>query len=497
MIKRAFSVIIFCLPEILFAQVPGDPTFNTNFETYGEAINKIIDTGADQIGCPGLLVGFGPTTNPVGTGYFQLSADLRRQCDKLNNFTTGATLSGGFSDPFSTRTFLPFTINAPRPTKSLNNLKTNEASRNRLNFLHFSDSTDRIQHSFDSEEFSISTNIEVTKLRISDSNFAVGQDGYAYQASINLVKRPVGGRSFGVGMFVNHRETRAFRNVLFADTAFPGGRDAGDLDLTLAGVRSFCSNLERGENKSSGIGLSAFYQQLISNTTSLAFEAGLSQSRKRYSFPICMFRVGNNPGEDVLFAGRINGRPKELSYYISSRIEKIVPLAGGLFIPRLSLTARRIQYSQFVERETGVPSGSSVSIFDFGTVSQLGAVPTGAALIYDSRTSTSLVSQLGATVVWPVRVQNGTGSLWFDVAYLHEFGDPNRLVSARFAGDFRAVPTRFTFKTNPIDRDVYRVGAGFELSGKRGSVVSLGTSVLLGDDLERSYSVSALYRWDF
>jgi hypothetical protein len=93
-----------------------------SYDTYSEALEGVLSLSRDLVGCRGLVSYDADMHNASGMppvvpdGFFQLSPALQRHCIKQLNGQTGATTAGGFSEPFSTRTFLPFTSDFLRPS---------------------------------------------------------------------------------------------------------------------------------------------------------------------------------------------------------------------------------------------------------------------------------------------------------------------------------------------------------------------------------------------
>lgn len=113
------SRVIFTIPCMILAtsteaQVPGSPSFNTDFQTYTEMLDKVFNLKSGATGCPG-LVGYGHDDSVLTP----LSPPLRELCRKVFNSNSGATLSGAFGDPFSSRTFLLFAVDTKQPVNDV------------------------------------------------------------------------------------------------------------------------------------------------------------------------------------------------------------------------------------------------------------------------------------------------------------------------------------------------------------------------------------------
>ena len=78
-----------------------------------------------------------------------------------------------------------------------------------------------------------------------------------------------------------------------------------------------------------------------------------------------------------------------------------MPMANGVIVPRLALQTQYVRHGAYQENETSAPAGTGIS-----TAS---AERTGTALIYESRETTSVAVELGATMIWPVSGYAGAG----------------------------------------------------------------------------------------
>jgi uncharacterized protein YhjY with autotransporter beta-barrel domain len=88
---------------------------------------------------------------------------------------------------------------------------------------------------------------------------------------------------------------------------------------------------------------------------------------------------------------------------------------------------------------------------DLGAYTESGDTPMTLA-IYE-QTRTSLRSQLGFQVTNAFKLPTGVLVPQFNAEWLHEYRDPQRMLSAHFAGDLRPDPVELHFLNNPPDRD--------------------------------------------
>jgi uncharacterized protein YhjY with autotransporter beta-barrel domain len=96
---------------------------------------------------------------------------------------------------------------------------------------------------------------------------------------------------------------------------------------------------------------------------------------------------------------------------------------------------------------------------DLGPYTESGDTPM--TLAVNEQTRTSLRSQLGFHVANAFKLSTGVLVPQLDAEWLHEYRDPQRMLSAHFAEDLRPDPVELHFLNNPPDRDwfVIRVAA--------------------------------------
>jgi outer membrane autotransporter protein len=96
---------------------------------------------------------------------------------------------------------------------------------------------------------------------------------------------------------------------------------------------------------------------------------------------------------------------------------------------------------------------------DLDPYTESGATPM--TLAVNEQTRTSLRSQLGFQVASAIKMAKGVLVPQLNADWLHEYRDPQQMLSAHFAEDLRPDPVELHFLNNPPDRDwfVIRVAA--------------------------------------
>ena len=158
--------------------------------------------------------------------------------------------------------------------------------------------------------------------------------------------------------------------------------------------------------------------------------------------------------------------------------------------PRLGLNYKRTEIDGFRERgrnvvELGTPPSTPP-----------GTPPgTGLELVYNSQHENSLTSVLG--LYGSVAISTGLGVLipQTTLEYVHEFQDPQRVITFRFAEDLNR--NTFRFQNDPPDRNYFNLGAGVVLQLARGIAPFINYRALVGYNEQRSHTVTAGVRVEF
>jgi uncharacterized protein YhjY with autotransporter beta-barrel domain len=120
---------------------------------------------------------------------------------------------------------------------------------------------------------------------------------------------------------------------------------------------------------------------------------------------------------------------------------------------------------------------------------------TGLELVYDSQRENSLTSVLGAYGSVAISTSFGVLVPQTTLEYVHEFQDPQRRITFRFAEDQARVP--FRFQNDPPDRNYFNLGLGVVAVLPHGISPFLNYRALVGYNNESSYLVTAGVRIEF
>lgn len=481
-------------PTLTFAQSTDAGTFLT----FGDAIDAIIEPGRELRGCSGLDQSgsgvFFDADEFVGTnfptGWSDLSPALQSMCQKPSNQTSGATLGGAFGSPFSTRTFLPLSINTERPTAPVD---TAGIGRSRSNFASFITAKDASQGH-------LSFGITGSFVDTDTTNFGPGQSGEEVQAVLSYQKELSGGRQFGIALDLGRTTSESGTIFDFSsDNNFDRSEDAIQATLDLAA--DACNGLGPAERDTNNAGLSFYYDQPLAAASRVVFQGRLSHKRGNLSDPLCIYRVGNAPTDDKLFAGIIDSKSRQTSLDLAVTLQTRRQMFGGTVVPRIGLAAHLTDRPGYTQTETSAEGVSITTIADeiFRPDQQTATVTaedTGLALSVDDAFTRSVSSEIGATFLWTVAGLRKQSVISFDIGYVHRFSD-DKEVTAHFAGDGRETPTTFSFDSGPSDSDYFTVGLGYSAVSRNNMVTQISASALLGDQFEDRLSLGLSFGMAF
>jgi outer membrane autotransporter protein len=126
---------------------------------------------------------------------------------------------------------------------------------------------------------------------------------------------------------------------------------------------------------------------------------------------------------------------------------------------------------------------SNTKISDYG---ERGS--TGVELKYDDQWINSLQSVLG--VQGSAAFSTGLGVLvpQFNADYIHEFANSQRFINVRFAEDFRATPTKFTFQNDVPVRNYFNLGTGLMMVLPNGWQPFVNFRAMVGNEQFNNYA---------
>lgn len=482
------------LPASLSAQVPGNPGFGTDFQTYDEAILRLIEPFQLLLACDGVVLFDPDAVPPEPPGFSDLSPALQNICRKPSNASSGGTLSGGFSDPFSTRTFLPFTIDTSRPTpQPPPDVPTEQAF---VSFLPVRDGAEYLSGLYSGPDYWLRFGFEINDYRVSDTDFEVGQSGTGIRADVVFGHQLSNGSVFGVGLSAGKSDADATRNAsLFSDTV-TFSRAQSDVDATVASVRNFCDSLDRGSQDGTALEARAFYVGSLTAASSFQLFGSVRKSESETRNPLCIFRLGENFGDDRLFAGYLSAEPKETAIRFGASTEHRRNIGKTTVLLRAGVSAENRNIKGYTQTENPTNPSAPVQGLDSGLAYTIPLATTGLALEYEDRDIFTITTEIGVRFVWDIGTPRNPGAAWFDAAYQRAFGDLDNRIFASFAGDGRATPTRFTFQGNPVDRNLVTLSTGLDYFVSNAFKSSLFVSASFSD-IAQSYRAGAALTWQF
>ncbi|MEM6482615.1 MAG: autotransporter outer membrane beta-barrel domain-containing protein [Pseudomonadota bacterium] len=487
------ALCLLFISQSVLAQVPGKPEIDTEYRTYSDAIIGLLDPLRANTFCPGL-----PSSSVVSgdeDGFNQLSQDLQRVCTSIPNGSSGGTLSGGFAEPFSTRTFLPFTVDSTRPTPPTpSDSPTNSSQAGQLAFSILPTGNEPGYYSgvFSGYEYWVAFGLEAVSYRVNSSDFETGRSGAGFRGDFALGRQFTNGSVLGIGISYEKINTDLSQNpFLFEESS--ASRSPSSIAIALANVENFCRNLVRGEEDFETFEAHAFYAGNLSQSTTFQVFGGVRHTKSDVTSPLCIYQINDTVGQDSVFASYLSGSPEVVTASLGARAERRWVAGNTLLLLRAGAEAQNRWLDGYTQNEVPVDA-SSPPINENGN--PISVFNTGLALKYEDRDVFTVTTELGLRSVWEFGGPRNPGAYWIDASYQYVFGDTDERVSASFAGDGRAVPTRFTFRGNPIQEHRITVGTGIDYFISEQLATSLFVSGSF-TDLTESYRVGASLNWQF
>jgi hypothetical protein len=250
-----------------------------------------------------------------------------------------------------------------------------------------------------------------------------------------------------------------------------------------------CGQPSGGEFNSDEFGGSIFTAARLGDAGFVAAEFGGAVFDQRYAKKLCLQHISDLEIATV-YAGTLKGSPD--AYRIDAQLRGGYDFVAGplLVSPRAGLDFSWWKIAAYSENEVRAPGNS---ILMGGT-----PFPTGADLRYADQDFASLQSRLGLIVAMPLAARRDwIVTPFIEGTYIHEFQNEQRDIVARFVEDFRANPTRFSFKTDAPDRDFFELGGGINTQFRQRREFFFGGKAVLGNSLFDSFSVHAAIRLRF
>ena len=147
-------------------------------------------------------------------------------------------------------------------------------------------------------------------------------------------------------------------------------------------------------------------------------------------------------------------------------------------------------YDHAIGRFTiGPRVGLNYSHIEIDSITERGQ--TGLELIFDADRASSLQSVVGLQASAAISTHFGVLVPQFYADWTHEFSNNQRTMTARFAQDFRANPTKFTFQNDRAERNFFHLGANFSMVLANGVQPYVTFKALLDHAFFNNYVASA------
>lgn len=496
---------------VIAASCPSQPQAQSvqRFETYGQAVTNLLGMGVHSIPNQYCRISALPISNEPG-----LSGRLNQIChDPINGRTNGssggASLGGGLLSVQSIRTVSQFltrrevtqnqSAGASEVTQIQNSspyflLGTNElySRAEAPTYLQNGSALELTSGSFrlESGQSHIFGSVASRSETVASTDYQAGYAATLRSATLGVATRFAPGLSVGIQMSYG---TLSGASVSSGVLGLGNITPVSDLALT----KFDCKLPDTLSFNKSEYGGSVFSTVDLFGGI-LAAEFGVSRSRATTGRSLCLLdgtSFASNP--EIVWKGIINTQQIELRS--DARLRYIYNLTSGTIIigPRLGLDGFLTRILPYEETET--PVGSDCISTNFAPCSGARAIfnTTGAGLAVNAQTITSIQSRSGMFFAVPMTFSDARFTPFFEATRVHEFANGQREIVARFAGDNRANPTWFSFKTNAPDRNFYELAGGFSF-GLPGTSVGLITARrTIGNDLYDSRTVEGSVRIPF
>ena len=491
------------------AQTFDDPPTDT-FRDRSEAITILLHTrgfGASVV--PGDdAMSFG-TNCRLGTTASELSGggvireigpNLSRHCDGPSNISGGSVLGGGLFSLGATRTVSQPVLDMGETVPAETVSSRSAPSVLRFNLVPADPVTSPGGSNLGSAAIAGPGWRSYGELRYfdvseSETLFSNGMSGDGWGGAVGVVWELSQGGSFGLELSTERlegRSTQRGRIIAPLSTTLVADPDA---PVDAATYQSFCGLPPGGSARTERTDATVFGTAELSGGLRLGYSAGVARVRQSYDNSVCIISdsIGSpldNPITQAaeLFAGRVAGRVAAKNVAGALTLFRDFPNGRAVLTPSFGLEVGRLSIDGYTETET---PGSGTSLAVSG-----GARPTGTTLTYEPRDIDSLKARLGIGMQFPMD-RRGRSLAFVNAVYVHEFGDGQQRIFARFSEDGRADPFRFSFLGAPVDRDYGELSAGLSIPVGRQGHFGLGAQALVGHEFSDSVTLSGSFSFSF
>ncbi|MDW9433495.1 autotransporter domain-containing protein [Sinorhizobium meliloti] len=505
----ATVVLCGCLLISTQAAAQSLPPLRTNFETYSQAISRLLGAGSAICGFTTTVDDLtilpnnpDPFAPPPRSG--PIGPNLSRHCtpNTDTNLAGGSVIAGGMSSLQSTRTVSQFDV-ARRRSEPCDPSEDEECAEidgeNEIVSNYFyqdgathsggafssllDDGRGRLDANlyFPSEGFAIFGQFEYEDFRQSSTRFEPAKDldiftaevGVQWNLSAESIIGLTGSYSGASGVSLGPEQVTV--------------RSAPNLDPPIVFTGNFeneCGVPRNGKIDTDDFSGSVFYQTKWMENGFLAAEVGANRGRIKYRNSACTINLDENlvPPTTSQTAGIISGNPELFGLSANFNAGYDWDYIGVNFGPRLSLDTSWTNIDEYSETESA---------------GRLGFPITGTSLRYEEQDIMSVQTRIGFAVSKPFSFNNSTIVPFVQLDYIHEFENDQRRIKATFVEDGRPDPFAFTFKTNPPDRNFFELNGGLLLEISDGGVAYVNGRVVLANDLVDVFGVTGGLRVRF
>lgn len=483
---RFFVACVFS--NALSLSSPGALAENLQFDTYSDAIDGLIFDGSNDPTCEKLML---TVSGPNDDEIVGITGGLAQVCNvKTRNIFEGSSLSSTFSSPIPTRGYVPLSFGTlappppPRPPTPSHEKSDLVLSSRGIG---------------SAGQFSIGVNLEFEQQERDADAFSPSssqdRSAVALTASYHLANKAVLGLTLARGRLLG-RGSGAMIDL--SDEELVKNRDQTP-EQTTASVLAFqdlCAGLGEEVRRGDETRLGLFGSFPVGGEANLSIWGATERRVVDYAYTSCS-AVIVDAGPNEFYASRITGEQVNRLYNLGFDFRWPILLGGQFFVPHLGLSAQRLHVDPRIENDEATPTGLTVDQVINNETNAEDVLPTGFELAYDGAKYDSLQSRIGVTWFRPLGTRGQDGVIWADLTHVFEFGQTDRVVTARFAGDQRADPTRFSFNTAQLDQSYFELSFGGQRALGRGLVLLGQASAVLGYTGRDDWRVVAGVRMNF
>jgi len=506
----SFGFLFLAADNVAAQEIPEDFRFDTLDEATRFLLGLGVGAGGGNLVSCNLLDFDVEQDDPV---LDQLSADLGAHCrNPSDNINSSASLGGSMGSYQATRTVSQYNF-----SEKLGGSDPNGGPR--ASFAEqfaIASNSDRIPitgTTFRFGQASFYTNAEFEKIDRNDTAFSDGYSAEVIGVTVGVDYNATERLTIGLaGSYLATDGDFSGSGAFFPDDDELSQRTQDALALKNVSLAEQCGFSLGGDFDGDDYSVAGYAISRFADKGFVLGQAGLGFRDNEYSRNVCAFDVFNAPEEVPIiqrtFAGSVSGEPDGENYQARLLTGYDWEKSGFKFGPRIGGEISHSVIDSYTESESAIggrtpdaPEGtfddlSDAELEDF--TEDQGRLPSGATLAYEDQDYTSIRSRVGFGLAWEKDLDGVVMTPYSEAYYIHEFDNDQRDIVVRFAGDNRGDDAvRFSFKTDPPDRDFFEFKGGLNIRFENEVQIFSDASGIVGNDLYDSFKVRVGLRLPF